>query len=258
MNETSGSDRRRIASGLALAGIRSGAMILVHSSLRSLGHVMGGAGTVVQALLDAVGPEGTLLMPALSYDAVTPASPRFDARWTPSNVGAIPERFRTTAGVRRSHHPTHSVCGMGRHAGDLLGGHEKDRTPCGPRSPYRLLAERGGLIVFLGCGLLPNTSMHGVEELVEPPYLFRGEISFTVTREDGSSFTGSYRMHDFLGYRQRYDRIAQLDDGGWIRTSRVLDAAVHVVDAASLWRRAEERLRGDPLFFVEPEVLRPR
>ena len=44
-------------------GITPGGILLVHSSLRPLGKVEGGAETVVNALLEALGPEGTLLMP---------------------------------------------------------------------------------------------------------------------------------------------------------------------------------------------------
>jgi aminoglycoside 3-N-acetyltransferase len=244
-------DRDRVASELGEAGLAPGSAVLVHSSLSSLGRVQGGAETVIGGLLDALGPEGTLLMPALSYAAVTETSPRFDLRSTPSNVGTIPETFRRMPGVLRSLHPTHSVCGAGPRARELLAPHAGDRTPCGPGSPFRLLARSGGSILMLGCGLRPNTSMHGVEELVEPPYLFGGELSITLVREDGSEVAGSYRMHGFSGHAQRYDRVATLGEGPWLRQARVLEATVHLIDAAELWRRAEEALRRDPLFFVE-------
>jgi aminoglycoside 3-N-acetyltransferase len=124
--------RERIASDLAAAGLARGGTVLVHSSLSSLGRVEGGAETVTGGLLDALGPDGTLLMPALSYAAVTAACPRFDLRSTPSNIGLIPETFRRMPGVLRSLHPTHSVCGVGPRAEALLGAQQGDRTPCGP------------------------------------------------------------------------------------------------------------------------------
>lgn len=247
-----GEQRERIASELRALGVPAGSALLVHSSLRSLGHVEGGASTVIGGLLDALGPAGTLLMPALSYAAVNVASPRFDLLRTASNVGVVPETFRLMPGVSRSMHPTHSVCAAGREVPGLLAGHERDRTPCGPRSPYRLLARAGGAILMLGCGLRPNTSMHGVEELVEPPYLFSGELEISLRRPDGTELVGVYRMHGFRGWRQRYDRVTALGGGPWLRAGRVLDATAHLIDAAELWRRAEEALRSDPLFFVEP------
>ena len=190
-------------------------------------------------------------MPALSYTYVGPEQPVFDLRRTPSNVGVIPETFRTMPGVLRSLHPTHSVCASGPLAGELAAGHELDVTPVGPHSPFRKLAEAGGSILFLGCGLRPNTSMHGVEELVKPPYLFGGVCRLTVVAGDGSSRTAAYRMHGFGGWVQRYDRCMDLDGAAWIVTGRVLRAVFHLMPAAELRRRAERKLREDPLFFVD-------
>ena len=111
-----------------------GAALLVHSSLRSLGPLDGGAEMVVQSLLEALGPQGTLLMPALSYRTVGPQSPVFNVTTTPSCVGALPEYFRTRPGTLRSVHPTHSASGLGPQAQDLLGEHIRSTTPCGPYS----------------------------------------------------------------------------------------------------------------------------
>ena len=141
-------------------GLRPGGVVMVHSSLRALGQVSGGAETVIDGLLAALGPDGTLLMPALTYKHVTPDKPHFDALRTPSNVGIIPETFRRRRGTRRSVHPTHSVCGVGPLAALILDPHNADTTPCGPHSPFHSLPKYNGQILMLGCGLEPNTSMH--------------------------------------------------------------------------------------------------
>jgi len=67
-----------IAEALQQLGVRPGGVLLVHSSLSSLGYVPGGPETVIQALLKALGPGGTLLMPALSYLYVTPKCVHWD------------------------------------------------------------------------------------------------------------------------------------------------------------------------------------
>ena len=105
-------------------------------------------------------------MPALSYATVGPQSPLFNVATTPSCVGALSEYFRMRPGAMRSVHPTHSVSGAGRLAKDLLGEHIRSTTPCGPYSPFARLPEVGGQILFIGCGLNPNTSMHAVEERI--------------------------------------------------------------------------------------------
>jgi aminoglycoside 3-N-acetyltransferase len=213
--------------------------------------VPGGAETVVLGLLDALGTEGTLLMPALSYGHVHADQPRFDVLTTPSNVGAIPEHFRQRPGTRRSLHPTHSVCGVGRLTAELLNGHRHDRTPCGPRSPFRLLPELGGQILMLGCGLKPNTSMHGVEELVEPPYLFGRIIPFELVDEQGAVVRREYRCHGFQGWGQHYERVVDLLGPDEVRRGKVLQAEVWVLEARAVWREGEAALRRDPLCLVE-------
>lgn len=244
-----------LAMGLRAVGLRPGGAALVHSSLRSFGQVPGGADAVIDGLLEALGPDGALLMCAHSYASVSPQQPRFDVRHTPSCVGLIPETFRQRRGVTRSLHPTHSVCGLGRRVHTLLGEHDRDQTPCGPRSPYRRLAQTGGQILMLGCGLGPNTSMHGVEELVEPPYLFREQtVAFTLVDAHGGAREVVHRVHDFRGWRQRYDRVASLLDEPALRRGTVLKAEVWVIDAAVLWERAERALRDDPMLLVEKVV----
>ena len=223
---------QRIAQDLLAAGLRPGGVALVHSSLSALGRVPGGAETVIGGLLAALGPQGTLLMPALSYEHA--------------------KTFRTHPGTLRSICPTHSVCGFGPLAGELLGEHHLDDTPCGPRSPFRRLPAAGGQIVFLGCGLRPNTSMHSVEEVVVPPYLFGMMIEYDVILPDGSHRTQHCRSHDFRGWRQRYDRIGGLLDKDSLKTGMVMAALTHVIEARVMWEAALAAYGRDALFFVEP------
>ena len=214
-----------------------------------MGPVPGGIETLVAGLLRGLGPTGTLLLPALSYLQDPPQV--HDARRTPSNVGAVPEYFRRRRGTRRSLHPTHSVCGVGARADEALAGHGADRTPCGPNSPFRKAMDMGGKVVMLGCGLKPNTTMHAIEEYAEPPYLFGPERAYDITDPAGGRFTRSYRTHGFDGWAQRYDRVALLPDTGFMRRGKVLQADTHVLDGGGLRRAALERLREEPLFFVE-------
>jgi aminoglycoside 3-N-acetyltransferase len=241
---------------LLALGVRPGGVLLVHSSLRSLGPQFSrsnqGAEMAVQALLEVLGPSGTLLMPALSYETVNRDNPRFDVRGTPACIGALQEYFRTRPGTLRSVHPTHSVCAVGRQAGELLSDHHLDTTPCGARSPFAKLPRTGGQILFIGCGLRPNTSMHAVEEHVEPPYLYGGLVDYQVTLADGSQASMTVRRHNFKGWAQRYDRLAEVQKHG-LAKGPVLQAECWLVEAAEMERAALGALRGDPLFFVERE-----
>jgi len=242
---------RRIADDLLALGVRRGGVLLVHTSLSAMGHVAGGAETAIQGLLQALGPEGTLLMPALSYEIVTPENPVFDVRRTPSNVGAVPEFFRTRPGTRRSVHPTHSVCGVGPLAEALLGEHILDDTPCGPHSPFRRLRDVGGQILMLGCGIEPNTSIHGIEELVEPPYLFGPSLRYCLALADGRVQHKIYRPHNFLGWVQRYDRVGTLLDQDGLKHGAVLAARTYLLKAPALWDAVLAALGQDPLYLVD-------
>ncbi len=246
----------RIAEALTEVGVRASGVLLVHSSLSALGQVPGGAQTVIQGLLQALGRQGTLLMPALSYERVTSKNPVFDVRRTPSNVGLIPETFRRRPATLRSMHPTHSVCAVGPRAKPLLENHDQDTTPCGPHSPFHRLPDVGGQILMLGCGLKPNTSMHAIEEEVRPPYLLTAPRTYVLIYPDGTPVERTYTPHDFNGWTQRYDRVAGILEPPALRTGRVLDAEVHLLEARKLWDAALAALQTDPLFFVEREGTR--
>ena len=72
MHSGTGDGPRQLAADLAALGVSPGSVFIVHSSLSSLGYVTGGAHTVVLALLDVLGPEGTLVVPTHSGDLSDP------------------------------------------------------------------------------------------------------------------------------------------------------------------------------------------
>jgi aminoglycoside 3-N-acetyltransferase len=241
----------RMAFDLAGLGVRKAGFLLVHSSLKSLGALPNGPEAAVEGLLKAIGSDGTLLMPALSYESVSAENPNFDVLNTTSCVGALPEFFRKRVGTTRSVHPTHSVCGIGPGAGQMLSGHYQDVTPCGKNSPFFKLKEQTGQILFIGCGLKPNTSMHGVEEFVEPPYLYNGWVNYRIKLANGRETMMTVRSHGFKGWRQRYDRIEAVMGGKGISAGKVLSADCVLLEASVFWQKAYDTLKGDPLYFID-------
>ena len=208
---------RLLSAAFLRCGVRRGGVLLAHSALSSFGRVAGGAETVLDALLDALGPGGTLVVPTLSYLFVSPDSqPRFDVRSTPTNLGAIPAAALRRAGaLGRSLHPTHSCVALGARAQEVLAAHALDTSPVGPHSPFARVRELGGQVAFLGCphGSRCNTSIHGVEEALEPqpPYLLRaGEVEYVIVDAAGAERAVRHRRHDFAGTAQRYERVAAL------------------------------------------------
>ncbi|UZR94715.1 AAC(3) family N-acetyltransferase [Chondrinema litorale] len=240
----------KISMQLKLTGLQEGDIVMLHASLKSLSRIPQHPKTVIDGVIKAIGKGGTLLVPSLTYDIVNKENPVFDRQETPSNVGAISEYFRTMPGTYRSLSPTHSVCGIGRDAKALLEKHHLDNTPVGENSPFRLLPKYGGKILFIGCGLKPNTSMHAVEELLEPPYLFEDYVNFKIV-SNGSAMDKLVRRHNFKGYEQRYDRVANLLSKRELKKGRVLSAEVFLIDAVALWEKAYLKLRENPLYFVD-------
>jgi len=82
-------DRAALVRDLTRLGVPRSGLLMVHSSLRSLGHVTGGAPTVLNALLQTLGPDGTLVLPAFTYPLSRDPDFVFDPVHTPSLMGAI-------------------------------------------------------------------------------------------------------------------------------------------------------------------------
>lgn len=244
---------------LSHLGIRPGDTVLMHSSWKSLGGVEGGVKGFFETFIDLLGPEGTLILPALSYETVTDEQPVFDAVNTPSCIGYLPEYFRTQVpGVVRSLHPTHSCCMTGKHAAFLAEAHETDETPVGPNSPFAKLPRLDGWILMLGCPPDRNTSMHGVEETAEPPYLLdRTKKSRYILRTAGGreieriSFAHDFACETGEHYEQRYSRIIPLLSPEDVRTGKVLDADCVLMRARAVWQRGREMLEQDPFYFID-------
>lgn len=81
--------RASLARQMRENGLTLGGTVLVHSSLSSLGWVAGGPVAVIQALLDCVGPQGTIVMPTHSGDLTDPAdwrSPPVPADWVQISI----------------------------------------------------------------------------------------------------------------------------------------------------------------------------
>ncbi|MBN2583187.1 MAG: AAC(3) family N-acetyltransferase [Planctomycetes bacterium] len=236
--------RNMIAEGLRRLGVRPGEVLLLHSSLKSLGRVEGGPQTLVAALQDVLTTEGTLVMPTLTWDTVNAEHPRFDVRQSASRVGLVTEVFRTMPGVRRSLHPTHSLAAWGRLRDELLEGHEAC-TSAGPiGSPYHRIVEHGGRILFLGCRLSSNTMMHCVEEWAPVPESLTAEMQpLEVVDYDGRIIPSPQHRH--AGARSRhYAKMAPLfEQWGCLVTGRVAEAECRLVDSAIMAERTLRLLR---------------
>lgn len=156
-------------------GLGPGDTVCVHSSLSRLGYVVGGADTLIDAVIEVVGEQGTVLMPTFSMSGsmrdYLAAGNVFDVRSTPSRVGQVTEAFRMRSDTIRSLHPTNSLAGWGRDAEWLLADHERSPTPYGADTPYgRLVDIDRGFILMVDTHV--QSLLHHLQERVELPHLF--------------------------------------------------------------------------------------
>ncbi len=163
-----------VAAALRESGLGEGDACFMQAAMSAFGAFEDGPDTVVAALDAVVGADGLITMP--SYSLTGPAiehlasDPVFDARETPSRMGAISEAFRRAPGTLRSVHPTHSTCARGPAAAEIVAGHEHADTPFGDGTPFPRIRERNALQLFFGCGTGAITMYHSFECVRVPPF----------------------------------------------------------------------------------------
>ncbi|MFH1567585.1 MAG: AAC(3) family N-acetyltransferase [Gemmatimonadota bacterium] len=153
--------RRQLVADLRRLGVSAGMDLMVHSSLSAIGEVEGGAETVVDALLEAVGPGGTLLMPSFNHKAAQVYNPLT----TPTVNGAIPDAMWRRPEARRSLHPTHPVAAIGARAEWYVADHLEIGI-WEPESPIGKLIHSGGYLLALGTTHNTSTAYHVAERSV--------------------------------------------------------------------------------------------
>ncbi len=177
-------------------GIEKDDTVLIHTSLRAVSQVEGGADGFLDAFCQALS-EGLLLVPTHSWAIVNRNNPVYDVRSTPSNIGAVPSAAAGRKDGFRSLHPTHSIWGHGADAEIFLRGEEKVHTPAPVGGAWSRLAERKAKILLIGVGNERNTFIHAVEEMADVPNRIHPE-PFDVTifdhegREHHTIFAGHY------------------------------------------------------------------
>lgn len=166
--------------------------LLIHSSMKSIGEVEGGADTVVDAFMEYF-EDGLFMTPAHTWAQMSEEHNRFDPENEPACVGIIPNIFMKRAGVVRSLHPTHSMAayGKGIRAGcaawKYLEGEENATTPCMPGGAWDRLKDINAKILLIGVNHVKNTYIHSVEEVLGvPERLTDKPVHFEIKMKDGS------------------------------------------------------------------------
>ena len=252
--------RARLRDDLRRLGLRAGAIAMVHTRMSALGWVVGGSETVVRALLDVLGAQGTLVAYASweghVYDAgdwpeehrraYSVEPPVYDPQTAAVDpgYGRIPERVRTWPGARHSGHPEAGVVAVGARAAWLCAPHPGD-DGYGARSPFARLVEADGQVLMLGAPLDSVTLLHHAEALARVPDKRTATYRVAVL-EDGEVVERTYTdiltgppgalPYERLGYDEDEFAVIATDAlaAGIGTHGRVGQADCHVFESAEL------------------------
>lgn len=244
-------------------GVRAGLVLMVHSSLRAMGWVCGGAVAVILALQEVLGAAGTLVMPAHSTDLTEPSEwqnppvpeswwqvirasmPAYHPDLTPTrSMGVIAETFRKQNGVLRSAHPHHSFCARRPQASHITDNHSL-AFGMGEGSPLARIYDLDGFVLLLGVGHDRNTSIHLAEYRATFP------TKHTVQQGAPISLLGSRRWTTFENIEldsSDFERIGedflQSDAGNGVRRGTVGFAACQLMPQRAIVDFAVDWLEG--------------
>jgi aminoglycoside 3-N-acetyltransferase len=141
-----------LRTALAQLGVDGSRDLLVHASWSGLKVLRCKPSDLVKLLLDVVGTQSTLLMPAHPVEKLEDGALVYDVNKTPTRMGMLSETFRRMPDVRRGPVPIAPVIARGPHAEAYTRDSRASsgNTPWGRGTPWVELCERGGLEVILG------------------------------------------------------------------------------------------------------------
>ena len=221
--------KQEIIAGLREMGLKNGDKVLLHSSLFSLGKVEGGPDAAIDAFLEVLGSEGTLLVPVFGA------------------LGIITETLKKRPDAVISSAPVGTLAAIGKDAELLCKDHWKADTAHGENTPFTRLIDMDGYVCLMGCDQDRNTSLHGVEALLQLPYLKSATATFTAP--EGETITKTWKYYpgphrDFIGI-DRYFREA-----GVMKISRIGNSQVRLIKSRDLFEIGLALGAEDPAFVL--------
>jgi aminoglycoside 3-N-acetyltransferase len=233
----------RLVHQLHAIGVVPGSVLVVHASFRAVGPVEGGPHGLIDALRDAIGPNGTLVMPSMTSSSVV-----YDPAFTPTKgMGIVAETFRRLPDVLRGDHPTSSFAALGPQAA-YIAAPQPVSPPHGPDSPVGRVHDLDGWVLLLGVDHTANTTIHLAECIAGVPY----RVSKTATvLVEGRPQRVTFAENDHC-----CRHFALVDD--WLRHAglqaegTVGNAHVRLARSRDIVRIVAARRHAEPALFLHP------
>ena len=252
-------NKQDVAKMFGELGIKPDSYVAVHTSLKSIGGIEGGAEGLLDYYTELL-PDGMLIVPTHTWAVVNRANPVYDVRETVPNVGVFPqicakEAFRRENAVR-SLHPTHSVAAFGKNCEAFAAGEENTRSRTPVKGVWGRFYDVNAKVLMIGVGLERNTYMHSIDEEVNPFPEEPGKYLDAVTIDaDGRRYELPHMNADYYWASKHFPLLEEyLRKNGAMSYSTLGDAKVTCFDVRKghdalieLCRKAEDTLRFDSL-----------
>ena len=224
-------------------GVQPGGVLLVHTAFSKVKPIEGGPTGLISALRSALGAEGTLVMPSMSYDD----DHVFDKTKSHcAQLGVVADTFWRQPGVLRSD-SNHAFAAVGPHAERILAPHPID-VPHGLDSPVGRVYELDGQVLLLGVDHTSNTTIHLCENMAGVRY--RRDKYLTVL-EDGKPTRIEYGEIDHCC--QNFSLVdGWLDERGLQKRGKVGHADARLIRSRILVDVVTGRLAKNETTFLHP------
>jgi aminoglycoside 3-N-acetyltransferase len=224
-------------------GVQPGGVLLVHCAFSHVKPLEGGPQGLIAALLAALGPQGTLVMPSMPDDDAQP----FDVRHTPcQDMGIVAHEFWQISGVLRCDSP-HSFAAVGPLAAQITMPQPID-IPHGLDSPVGRVYELDGQVLLVGVNHDADTTVHLGELLGGARYRCRKSVPV---------FVAGRLAHVEYGELDHCCRKFRLVDGwldaaGLQQRGQVGHAEARLARSREIVRVVVEQVRRDETVFLHP------
>lgn len=244
---------QRLIRDLQSLGLEKGDMVYVHTSMKSIGWIKGGADTLIEAFQAVLGDEGTLVVPTHTLSLEGRGVPPYNPEVTPTVLGVFPELVRKHPLAKRSRHGSHSSAALGEQATFLTESHDPAHA-LGYDSPIHCLYRSGEKTLLLGVSHKANTALHLAESLAKMPYLsIPYDASWgrtaSILQWDGS--VEKTEQVEFPGCSNRFNLI---EGFLWLHNvvqyGGVGNANAQLMDTGKMVDQAVEILHKKPNFFL--------
>jgi len=238
--------RETLKQQLREMGILPGDTVLVHTALRSVGPVEGGADGFIDALLEYLS-DGLLLIPTHTWADVNRENPVYDVRSSVPCIGTVPKIAAFRSDGIRSLHPTHSMAvfdgktaaGEPGPAEEYIAGEERVDTSTSHKGCYGKLYERNGKVLLIGVGHNRNTYLHSVEERMDVPNrLSKDPVNIQIRLRSGTVIDRPIRCHQAVGIGDASARYPKYEPAfrqhGAITDGKIGHAEVQLCDARKM------------------------